>query len=199
MENGGKAIVDEGMRTKCLQKKSMKELNDLMFQFLVEKFTLNAADTVLKQICLACINVIPCLKTPNSTIGGIVSIFYENHTVVWTYTLFRSKYVCQEHFYNYNNRPITGIFFNKVKNAKQSAKKATMTALEINHAEEDLIRYFKECTLNGDNLKEKLHETIELRKELIKKSTTKFHENFPFYFADTSFVSITNIFVQDKE
>lgn len=75
LENGGKSIVDEGIRTNGLQKKTMKELIDLMFQYLVTKFSLNAADIVLKQISLACVNILPCLKTPNSTIGGIVSIF----------------------------------------------------------------------------------------------------------------------------
>lgn len=72
MNNDGKFILDEGERLLFLQATTMRKLVNLMLNYMKIKFGLNASDVQIKQLCLACVNIIPCIKTPNSSIGGIV-------------------------------------------------------------------------------------------------------------------------------
>lgn len=53
-----------------------------------------------------------------------------------------------------------------------------------------VLSFYKTCVLPADlnDLKEKLKDTIQLRRELIKKKETNFPELFPFYFASSDLI-----------
>lgn len=78
MDNGGKDIMEEGMRLNNLRPATMRKLIALMLDFMVTKFGLHADHLQMTQVCTACVGCIPCLKSANSTIGGIVSISVQN-------------------------------------------------------------------------------------------------------------------------
>lgn len=71
-DNDGQHILDEGLRLNTLRTPTMKKLTELMVEFMIQNFTLHASEFHIRQICIACVNVVPCIRTPNSTIGGIV-------------------------------------------------------------------------------------------------------------------------------
>lgn len=58
--------------------------------------------------------------------------------------------------------------------------------------EDDLKKFLKQCVVSKDRkkLKDKLQDTIALRRQLLKENGDEFRNFFKFYFVDPSLVSI---------
>lgn len=86
--------------------------------------------------------------------------------------------------YNPENR--SGYFFNKLKNAR---KKGTATITLPHNLSDDEVQeiytYFKTCVVSNElgQIKQKLIETAEHRKQLTEHVENKFDEIYDFFFA----------------
>lgn len=161
-----------------------------MLAFMIKKFTLNASELQINQLCLAVVILLSCLKTPNSKTGGIVSL---NKVQILQYK-FSLNYFFKEQLYNH--KAGSGQFFVKIKNEKRKNKVKNSADIPLNEDETDLIQFFKNCVIRNerDQLVLKLKDTVPLRKEVLRKTGTNFHDSFGFYFADATLVSISELF-----
>lgn len=85
----------------------------------------------------------------------------------------------------YNHKAKSGALYHKIKNAK--AKKGVPHA---EMTEDDLKKFLKYCCVTKDKpkLKEKLLETISLRRKLFKENSGEFSDFFNFYMVDITMV-----------
>lgn len=84
----------------------------------------------------------------------------------------------------YNSKAKCGFIHNKIKNAKIKTKPANELS------EDDLKKFLKHCVVSNDRakLKEKLLDSVALRRRLLKEDDTEFRDFFKFYFVDPSLV-----------
>lgn len=161
-----------------------------MLSFLDDKFKISDASRLeIEQLCLAVVNLFPCLRTPNSKIAGIVSSSIGSCILkyVQVYGILKPL---QDELYNFAGQ--SGQFFVKIKNARQNINRTKPKSRAIDQEEEDLIQYFKNCVVinERDDLIKRLKDTVPLRQNIIKVTSQNIHECFSFYYADPTIVSI---------
>lgn len=193
LQNNGSDIIEEDTKLNDLREPTLKRLTDKMLAFMIKKFSIDASISEIEQLCLAVINLFPCLKTPNSRIGGIVRIALHASFLM---TFFQNKIIYypfqKDRIYNHGGK--VGKFYNKVHNERNKLKKRkghSSASPTLEPEEEELIEYFKHCVVRTerDELIAKLRDTVDLRKRLLRDNATNFHESFSFYFADSNLVS----------
>lgn len=91
----------------------------------------------------------------------------------------------------YNPKAKSGFIYNKIKNTK-----GRFTKLTNELSEEDLKKFLKHCVVSKDRvqLKEKLLDSVALRRRLLKDDDVEFRDFFKFYFVDPSLVRKINSF-----
>lgn len=94
--------------------------------------------------------------------------------------------------YNYEN--FTGFLYNKFKNNSANRKIQSTVALDEMTEEEgeEYRKFFKTCVVarQKDMIKQKLRESVQDRKEMMREFADDFGNIFNFYFASPDLVCI---------
>lgn len=88
----------------------------------------------------------------------------------------------------YNLKAKSGIIYHKIKNKKLKSKQPT------EFSEDDLKKFLNQCVVSNDRkkLKEKLAESVVLRRRLLKENGDDWNAFFNFYFVDPTLVKYSH-------
>lgn len=192
----------EHKRLGYLKTNSRIRLVNALGQLIATEYAGNASETEIMSICRATIEIFASLQGEDAELNKIVSVVFLRLSDLFHSNIFL---VFQDLLYNPKRR--RGFLFDKLRNmdrnkqvaAKTKRKKSANRNNSLNESlnsseydENELLSYFKTYVVkNGvDELKEKLLETIEMRRNLLLTNVTQIKAMFPFYFVDASLVNM---------
>lgn len=87
----------------------------------------------------------------------------------------------------YNPKAKSGYLYHKIKNEKSKVIKPA-----TDFTDDELKTFLEQCVVSNDRkgLKDKLAQSVSLRRQLLKENGDNFHKFFKFYFVDPSLVII---------
>lgn len=154
-----------------IQQGTVKELLNVLIEYLDKTYSYNAKVEECVQTAKAIVALFPSLKVEPSDIDGI------------------------DKLYDFKAR--RGLLYNKVKNkGAKKIQKRQVRSEEVVFSEaekEELIVFFKTapCTKRSEieDIKQKLSQTVEFRRELLQNGSTDVYQTFRFFYVSTDLVN----------
>lgn len=208
VKKGAQFIFDQHETTNMLMKGTRLKLLDYLCDLIDEEYGGEASRREIEMICRATIELFSSLKDKD---GGIVSSFNQK--------MFSSINLYQLNFQKMLYTGRSGFLYDKLryKNKKNGRNDENDNAIDTDRLESadttenipfetddensaELMQFFKNCVVANDKeeLKRKLAESIEFRRQILREPQKPIHEMFGFYFVDPelvffSFFSLKNV------